>query len=204
MLKLNTTSKSVINFLEKAQLEMKEFGVKIKISPKKSQFNYYCFEDKILEIQKPFKPWKDWLKIFIHEYSHFLQEKYQTKAYKEFVNQKYSPSDIVDKWVLKNKKSKKLKESFRLLKNIELECELISMDVIKAYKLPINRKQFAQESNINILFYYSIEKCQTFSHYQSMNSMKHKMPKYIKTNYVDKIPKTKMKLLNECFSQETA
>lgn len=102
-------------------------------------------------------PIKQWAYIYIHEYCHFLQDKIlNTDTYK-LANAE--DADEFDNWLInkvdiEQKRRKKIIESIR---NMELECEKLSVQLIHANGLSsiINPEWYTKKAN-SYIFFYSI------------------------------------------------
>ena len=106
-----------------------------------------------------------WISYFAHEYCHFLQWKNKTKAFRREVitykGKKYFALNVFWEWVGKKKeiKDKKfLDECFKRTRDVELECERMTVDLIKKYKLPVNLSAYIKEANAYVLTYSWVRK----------------------------------------------
>ena len=100
-----------------------------------------------------------WLESLVHEYGHFLQWLSSSPVYKNSNNAILN----IDKWFKRKKITKtRLKNSFRIVREMERECEILSCQLSKKYHLPINRKGYAKRANIYIYSHWIMEQQQKF------------------------------------------
>lgn len=109
---------------------------------------YFNNKDKpVIKVAKGNKTREQWLGILIHEYCHFLQWKYNVKAWKEFDRGSFSFDDVI----LQPKKNKR---NIMLLLKLELDCEKRAVKLIKSNNLDINAQNYIQTANY-ILYKYA-------------------------------------------------
>jgi len=97
---------------------------------------------------------KDWLKIYVHEYSHFLQ--YINKA-PEWDASEGSYNRFFT-WLDKGKGSKLLMKDVYMIQTVESFCDRGAIKLIKKWKLPIDPKSYIKGSNAYIYFYMEVAK----------------------------------------------
>jgi hypothetical protein len=180
-------------FLKDCFSKLKEYNINVVFCDtnflKKQQIvGYYDGQSKKLLVCKR-NP--NWLTIFVHEYSHFLQDIENCKIYARYNCLTPGPQEIVDRWI-KGKKhpKKKVKKAFNLIRELEMDCEKRSLQLIRKYNLPIDKIKYTQEAN-SILYQYFVEE-------QDRKKVKHlprkfieKMPKRLLKIYAKKAPKVK-------------
>lgn len=119
---------------------------------------YFDYESKEIRFASKHKTW---FEILIHEYAHFIQHINQTRAWKHHM--KYENYDLFA-WLrgeieLSDNLLKKIINAFQ---KMELECEKITVSLIKDYKLPVNINNYIKDANSYILFYAYMRKHKTW------------------------------------------
>lgn len=95
---------------------------------------------------------KDWLRIYVHEYSHFLQ--YINKA-PEWAPAEGSYQRFFT-WLEKERGSKLLMKDVYVIQKVESLCDRRAVKLIKKWKLPIDIDKYIQGSNAYIYFYMEV------------------------------------------------
>lgn len=97
----------------------------------------------------------DWIKTFVHEYSHFCQWKEKSPAWK--LHQGTRGSDL-DK-IVHNRPIKlgTLRRILQRTRDVELDAEIRAVKLIKRYNLPLNLKNYIRTANVYIHFYNYLE-----------------------------------------------
>lgn len=141
-------SNATINFVKKKLLYIEDEGIKSS--------GYFQISNK-----KPFlacaigSDITEWLPVFVHEYCHFLQWK---KGLKVWTQSEYITLDQIVK--IQSNKSIKLDEMVRILgdlRNLELDCEKRTVEIIRKYRLPIDIKTYIKKANAYVFFYTHIQ-----------------------------------------------
>lgn len=145
---------------------------------------------------------RDWIPIFIHEYCHFLQWKEQSKIWINF--QKIDKGCILDKWIsgkieLSTESIKKVCNASR---DIELDCEKRSVEIIKRFDLEFNIDEYIQKSNSYILYFNLIPNKRCWFTKESPTNIK-KITDIMSTKFLknyNRTPKKYTQLVNKyCF-----
>jgi hypothetical protein len=188
--------KVAMNDLEKHQINLKIY--RRRADPKYSLDGY--FDDASLEIGLV----KDrfWLETFVHEYSHFLQWKRGEKTFAAYYKYDYNPIFMVENWLeRKIAYSKKVKNSFRIIRANEISCDKIAVELIKKYKLPIDTEKYTKNANLQLLFYHCVENQRNWNVskiYKNPNLWA-MIPKTMRFSYAQRIPSKLMETALECF-----
>ena len=103
-------------------------------------------DNPIIKVAKGGLKEEEWFGVLIHEYSHFIQWRDDTKIWN-----KYCDYDITYSQILL--KPEKYKKELLALMNLELDCEKRAFKIIKNNKL-FNYKDYAQNAN-SILYKYA-------------------------------------------------
>lgn len=86
----------------------------------------------------------------IHEYSHYLQWKNK----KRFYNKKLKSVEIVFNWIDgKFFKKNIVEEAMGEVIELEWDCEIGAMDIIRKYDLKVDLGEYAQAANAYLMFY---------------------------------------------------
>jgi len=94
------------------------------------------------------KPQKDWLPIFLHEYSHFRQWKDKAIVWKE------TDVNCMDSWLTGVDFSEKtVDRSIFGLRNLELDCEIRTVALIQEHDIKMDIDLFIKQANAYLLFY---------------------------------------------------
>lgn len=106
--------------------------------------------------------------ILIHEYCHYIQWKIRRRWF----GNRAKACGIVFEWIDgKNYSKKVLDKAFRDVLELELDCELNSIALIKSYKLDVDIEKYVNASNAYLLFYQIVRKhrkwCRNGSPYNS-------------------------------------
>jgi hypothetical protein len=89
----------------------------------------------------------------IHEYSHFLQWRDRKKYY----NRLLKSCDIVFSWIAgKFYKKDVVEEAIKYVIELEWDCEMGALELIKKYDLDVDIKKYIQSANAYIMFYHVI------------------------------------------------
>ena len=97
--------------------------------------------------------------VLVHEYCHYLQWKYDRSNYNRLINGHAIIADWLDG---KFFKKSIIKYAIDLIIELEWDCELRSVDLIKKNKLDINLESYIQGANSYILYYHIVRKTRTF------------------------------------------
>lgn len=99
-------------------------------------------------------------KVFVHEYSHYLQWKHHRK----FFNSKVKGCHILFNWLGGKSYSKKVvSEAVRDAIELEWHCECIARDTILKYNLDIDIDEYIRGVNCYLFFYHTVEKLRSWS-----------------------------------------
>jgi hypothetical protein len=162
---LKSRNPVVAKFLYTAQEDLKNHGVTLytfKTRPRGEILDYDgCFDhsNKTLHVKKT----PEWLSVFVHEYTHFLQWINGEPSFCRFFRTAYEPVEVSEKWI--NNKipyNNKVKTSFDIIRNNEYECDKQALVLIKKYELPIDTVLYAQRANKQLLFYHCVEATQNW------------------------------------------
>lgn len=172
-------------FLEESKSLLKDHGVKLCLRKShyvhdgnRSKLRLGGFYDGTKLVVARNHP--DWLEVYVHEYSHFIQDITGEKSYKKFINSK--------------------NPSFNTIRANEYNCEKISLNLIKKYNLPINIDRYSQKANSCICFYHVYERTNIWNSKKSIVSSKilQSMPKRLNKNFIHSIDGKRYSLLEGC------
>jgi hypothetical protein len=103
-------------------------------------------EDPIIKVAKGGLDDEEWFGVLIHEYSHFLQWRDDTKIWNKFCDYDITYSHLL-------LKPQKYKKELLALMDLELDCEKRTVNIIKNNNL-FDHKKYAQSAN-GILYKYA-------------------------------------------------
>lgn len=189
---IGTTNKNVKKFLHDAFKTLKDNNIKIKLR----RTSYYEFDKKEIGIFSPQETTLNiWLKYFVHEYCHCLQQINKSQCYKKMMKNK---TDLC--YYKKFSNDKNQKQDFIFTRELELECERMTIKLIKKYKLPINVEKTIKEVNAYICYYHGAEKAKKWKTKKCIydRNILNEMPKSIR-NYSKRIPLDKLNIILKCF-----
>jgi len=156
-------NKNVKRFLSYVKKELKTAGFSIKISPTLNVFTpcklktsgYFLLDTKQIVVAGKSR----WLEVLTHEFCHFLQYTSQCKQWittNELDRCGYTIENIVDQ------KIKFTKPEINLIveanRNLELDCEKRTVQLIQEWGLPINVEEYIQDCNVYLFLYTHINK----------------------------------------------
>lgn len=128
------------------------------------------------------EPLEYWIKVFVHEYCHFLQ------YLDGLINEDYYATSIFSDWVAGDARVTKrvLNKHCKLIQFIELDAERRALRLIKKHKLPINTSEYTQEANYSVLLFTMTKKYRkwfTSRSYQARDVIVASMPKRLITSF---------------------
>jgi hypothetical protein len=150
------------HWIDNSIYELKTNGVKVILSntlrvkankddPDACEGYFSDGPELILAVAKKNKNWKE---VFVHEYCHYLQYKYQTDLWKEVGN-----SDIkLTEWLAgKNSNIITVKTWINKIQAMERQCEDLVLFYAKYYKL-FSLRDYAKGANAYLYFYSILHK----------------------------------------------
>lgn len=152
-------NRAVENFLQEKILELIKdgFGIKIHNTPLVRNdcgvsSGYFDGESKELEIAVK-RPQREWIPIFIHEYSHYTQWKENCKVWRD--SDKVWEKTNLWTWLDGEEENTdaQLKKCKLITQRLEQDCDKRAVALIEEYGLPIDKEHYIQSSNAYILFY---------------------------------------------------
>jgi hypothetical protein len=199
--------KNVENFIQEKTLELIKDGFALKIHNTPLVINecgvssgYFDGDSKSLEVAIK-RPQKQWVSIFVHEYSHYTQWKEQCKIWVECDKM----WDEVNLWEWLDEEVDYTKSQLRRMKistqKLEQDCDKRAVKLIDQYNLPIDKEEYIQASNAYILFYnIVVEKRKWYSSSPYSDKRIHQMmpTEFIPRKEYEKVPpKFKKLIVNE-------
>ena len=206
MIALKTFGKRTDKFLEISQKILYDYGGKITFLPKQAD-SYFEFDSNLLGIFS-IRPRNKtvWLETYIHEYCHFLQKLYKTDAYREYMKMRKGCYSLIYNWLFLHENTSKsdIKRAFALTRNLEHECEKMSVLLVRQFDLPINTEQIQRKGNAYLCFYHAVEKHRQWNTKMSIyhREILSEMPCLIQSSYVENIPAKKLKVIENCFKEK--
>ena len=100
---------------------------------------------------------KDWVEILVHEYGHLTQWAEQCEEWVACGN-----VDHVDRW-LAGEEVEDVFDHIRTLRNLELDNEKRSVELIKRFDLPVDIKTYIKKANGYVYFYTWMMKTRRWS-----------------------------------------
>lgn len=148
------------NFISNGIQELLNEGITVKLHASKEIDNYggtFSGEDKEFSVAMGSRLG---FETFLHEYSHFIQWKF----HKRFFNKRETSCSKVFSWLEGVEyDDDEIKKCILDVIELEWDCERIALDLISAYKLDIDKKKYATNANIYLLFYHAVHKKRKWS-----------------------------------------
>jgi len=144
-------------FVQLAKKEIIQNDFECIFSPhKKIMYGDGTMAEGFLDVQKKLlkcaSKAEKWGEIFLHEYNHFIQYLLKTPHWKKYMN--YPKDDFFFDWILGKKYNEQtLSKTHELVRNVELECERMTVQMIKKNGLPINLEQYIKTAAAYVYFY---------------------------------------------------
>lgn len=182
----------VKNFIKIAYSNLNHDEISVKkfynnIDPNFSYQGYFDEEEKEIGISMKKQRW---LSMFVHEYAHYLQWKFDNPTYTAYNTLSTDPIILVENYV-KNQLSynNQIKKAFTIIRKNEADCDSIACKLIKKHKLPIDLNLYKKEANLQLVFYHCVEQTKKWNINNFYNSkLMNLMPSKIQHNYAIKIP----------------
>ncbi len=147
-------------FVEKVKTNLADYGMVLSFSPKRFVMadRVKClgyFDEKKIMVAKG-NP--NWIEVLAHEYSHFIQWMVGSEAYVKCFGPKNYYTTICEEWLHgKKKKPFMVKRAFNAVREMERECEMIAVQVIKDNGLNVDIERYTQEANCYIYMHHLME-----------------------------------------------
>ena len=138
----------------------------------------------------------EWLPVLVHEGCHMDQCLEQCKSWRDVeITGKLDALDIIIDWIDREIEltDDEVKSYIKKSINVEYDCEERSLRKISKYKLPIDKKTYAQKANAYLMFYYMVE------HFRAWRYAK--LAPYSYKNIWERMP---MKLMSRKMIRESA
>lgn len=147
-------------FLKQVKSDLAEYGIKLILRDTKmvkvegvSCLGFFDQERIMVATKNP-----GWLGVLAHEYSHFLQWATGSAIYKKCFGPTNNYATIQEEWLLgKKHKPFLVRRAFNAVREMERECEMIAVELIKKYQLPIDIERYIQEANCYIYMHHLME-----------------------------------------------
>jgi hypothetical protein len=147
-------------FIQKVRSDLAEYGMRLILRNSKfvqtegvKCLGFFDQQNIIVATGTP-----NWVGTLAHEYSHFIQWATGSKIYSKCFGPVNNYADIQEEW-LQGKKHKPflVRRAFDAVREMERECEMIAVEVIKKYSLPIDIERYTQEANCYIYMHHLME-----------------------------------------------
>lgn len=146
-------------FISNVKRSCKRNKIELMLSPSKTVVvtdtfstdcsGYFDDQDKVLAVACG-KPFEDWIEILIHEYAH-MQQWLKDDRWDKWTNA------CLDLWMWLDKEkimnSSQLKVVLDNMIELERDCEIRALDIIKKYNLPINASNYKRKANLYLYSY---------------------------------------------------
>lgn len=113
------------------------------------------------------KPQSEWLEILVHEYNHMIQyvEKRPVWDNLSIDGHLMKQTDLLDLWLsgIIELNEAQLNHCIDVTIDVELDCEISSVNTIKEFSLPIDIDQYIKKANSYVLFYHVVKKYRKWS-----------------------------------------
>jgi len=153
-------------FLLHVHTELKQAGGSLDMHQAKSVKcegfrvgGYFDSEDSVLAVAMK-RPFGAWVRILVHEYSHFEQCRYDVPAWRNSTMPNGEDSgQILWDWIEKKGKvtDRRLVDAMYRTLDVELDCERRAVENLKRFGLPINVEAYARQAAAYMYFHpYSV------------------------------------------------
>ena len=162
---VNLIKKNCKSYGISVQLEETEFIMinKIPVS------GYFSETESIIRVAIQ-KPVDQWLPILIHEYCHFLQYIEQAEVYRKLIIDGQNANSLLDDWL--NHKielsPEKLDKIIEVIFNLEKDCELRTISMLKDFNLNIDISVYIQKANSYLNLYKDLKNTRSWPQYERM------------------------------------
>lgn len=156
-------------FIEHVQRTLEEWGVETEFSTEEQVYTLgngqgLACSGFFAELPRPKlavalgKPDEEWLPILAHEFSHAHQWKEGSALWKRLFDDwghgREEASDALDRWLEGEEWSgEQLNDIVARIRDIELDCERRTVEMIEKFQLPIDVEEYTQKSNAYVYFY---------------------------------------------------
>lgn len=141
-------------FLNHVKRECKSHGIKLDLRKRSSYLKmtgnikcsgYFDSENKqlVVAIKRV-----DWIDILVHEYAHLTQFVDQCEAWVAGA----STTDEIDRW-LSGEEIENIERHVVSCRNLELDNEKRSVEIVKKFDLPIDVERYTKKANAYVYFY---------------------------------------------------
>jgi hypothetical protein len=163
MPKLASNDENVQEWLEMVEADLKKHGTKLKLFHKKLRMGdsaisgYFSHEEAaiVLNTKAPF------LDLLVHEYNHFRQAIEIPDLFHEWLNGSCPIWDWVD-GTSEFSSRKERNYAFDCIINLERDCEVRSIRMIKEYSLPVDLAEYQRIAWIYVNYYNFARKHRTW------------------------------------------
>lgn len=162
MKKTSANHSKVKDFIQLVKKELKKKNGKLilrtKIANGETQDGEFCEKTNTIRCKKNLSSYY-WVGVLAHEYCHFIQSCKKTKFWVNFQKSIEKPDGVneilSDEKLNKNREfkfnKKKRKQIVSAVIDIELECEKMTLELVKNFDLPLNIEEYVALANI--IFY---------------------------------------------------
>jgi hypothetical protein len=149
-------------FLGRSICELTQKNIQVNLTNKKQVFQesekvqcvgYFDCETKKLEVATKMSQ-RNWLPVFLHEYSHYVQWITKESSFVYLLNNKTLQNHFWH-WIQGNEVRSKSEviDSARAIQQMEYECEKIAFEILEENNLSILKSDYIKFANIDVLFF---------------------------------------------------
>jgi hypothetical protein len=190
-------------FVERVREHLKEHDCRIVFGRGKElncggyrAAGYFSDGDKELRVARKHTLW---FEVLIHEYCHFLQWTERSPVYRK--SDKYNA--IIDNWFNgKQYQSRVVDKAFDVVREMERDCEMRSIKLIKKHSLPVNVDRYSRMANCYIYVHYFMREYRKFWPFENdlmrSPSVLSQMPSNFRAQSHKKIPQRVYDVLSNC------
>lgn len=163
MPRLLSNDENVQEWLEMVESDLKKHKTKLKLFQRKIRLGdssisgYFSHEERaiVVNVKKPF------LDLLVHEYNHFRQSIEISDLFHEWLDGSVPIWDWID-GTCEFSSNKERNYAFDCIINLEKDCEVRSIEMIKKHSLPINLEEYSKIAWIYVNYYNYARKHRTW------------------------------------------
>lgn len=192
-------------FVRVVRAELSIYGVRLNLMDSKFVHAdgikcFGFFDEKQIRVGKR-NP--RWIEVLAHEYSHFIQWVNGSKLYSLCFGPMANYATVVEDWLHgKDLPKRRVHKAFNTLRSMERECEMLTVEVFRKFRLNVDIERYKQEANCYIYMHHLMEMNRMrLSKFRKDPLKPHyirKMPSSFRSQSHNTMPKTVERVLMKC------